>query len=103
MTLKVQVPFPGTWVPLQVSLLTLKSPDATTLVTPSAFILGLLKVIVFPVAGNLHRLLTEAQVLGRIGRLYDDAFARETDHLRTVGGRVGERQNLLSAFRSGWE
>jgi hypothetical protein len=31
-------------------------------------------------------------VLGRIGRLYDDAFARETDHLRTVGGRVGERQ-----------
>jgi hypothetical protein len=51
MTLKVQVPFPGTWVPLQVSLLTLKSPDATTLVTPSAFILGLLKVIVFPALG----------------------------------------------------
>ncbi len=46
-TPKVQVPLAGTCVPLQVSLVTVKSPEGTTLVTLSATLLGLVKVSVF--------------------------------------------------------
>ena len=46
MTPKVQVPFAVTWVPLQVSLTVVKSPEGTTLVTLREILLGLVKVIV---------------------------------------------------------
>ena len=91
-TPKVQVPLAATCVPLQVSSVTVKSPEGATLVTLSATLLGLVKVMVFAAAGNLHRLLAKAQASGRIGRLYENAFARQTYRLRTVGSRVGERQ-----------
>jgi hypothetical protein len=46
-TPKVQVPPAATCVPLQLSAVTAKSPDGTTLVTLSATLLGLVNVMVF--------------------------------------------------------
>src|ERR1700722_15559504 len=46
-TPKVQVPPAATWVPLHVSLVTVKSPEGATLVTLSATTLGFVKVTVF--------------------------------------------------------
>jgi hypothetical protein len=45
-TPKVQVPPAATCVPLQLSAVTAKSPDGTTLVTLSATLFGLVKVMV---------------------------------------------------------
>lgn len=51
-TPKVQLPLAATCVPLQVSLVTLKSPEGTTLVTLSATLLGLVNVTVFAALGT---------------------------------------------------
>jgi hypothetical protein len=51
-TAKVQVPFGATCVPLQVSLVRVKSPEDTTLVTLSGTALGLVSVTVFEAVGT---------------------------------------------------
>jgi hypothetical protein len=51
-TPKVQVPEAATCVPLQVSLVVVKSPDGTTLVMLSATRLGFVKVMVCAALGR---------------------------------------------------